>query len=531
MGRSSKSAQHWADSTAERIVRIRGERDCYVLAAGITPSGTVHFGNVREIITPELIARALLRLGYAVRFIYLWDDFDPFRKVPANLPGSDWERYLGAPLAKIPDPFGTADSYASHFAGVFEEQMKRLGIMPEWISQAELYANGTYVEGVRTSLEQRGQLRDLLNRHRTEPLASDWWPVEIYCECGGGAAETIPIGWDGRDKLSYRCSACSSERTSDLSHGSGVKLGWRIDWPMRWAHHQVDFEAAGKDHHTAGGSWDTAVPIAREVFGIKEPATLKFDWINVRGVGTMASSTGQLISPADALGVYQPETIRYLFARTRPDREFEISFDLDVLKTYEDYDRAGRVYRGMEEVSKERRVREGRAIELSEVNSEQHPPAKQIEISFRHLCNLLQIRDGDINAVVGSMSDPSDEAEWQRLCARATRAWHWVNTYAPAEFRFRLRDINAPPATVSATVAAAIVALRAQLTGKNFPDAKGLNDAIYDLSSSYEIESKELFAELYRILIDKDRGPRLAEFIVAVGSSRIDPLLANITVK
>ena len=80
-----KGAQHWADATAERIVRQRGERDRYVLAAGITPSGTVHFGNMREIITPELVARALRRAGHAVRFIYLWDDYDRFRSVPANL--------------------------------------------------------------------------------------------------------------------------------------------------------------------------------------------------------------------------------------------------------------------------------------------------------------------------------------------------------------------------------------------------------------------------------------------------------------
>ena len=52
MAKQSKATQHWADATAERIVRQRGERDRYVLAAGITPSGTVHFGNMREIITP-----------------------------------------------------------------------------------------------------------------------------------------------------------------------------------------------------------------------------------------------------------------------------------------------------------------------------------------------------------------------------------------------------------------------------------------------------------------------------------------------
>jgi hypothetical protein len=58
MAKQSKQAHHWADATAERIVRQRGERDRYVLAAGITPSGTVHFGNMREIITPELVPRS-----------------------------------------------------------------------------------------------------------------------------------------------------------------------------------------------------------------------------------------------------------------------------------------------------------------------------------------------------------------------------------------------------------------------------------------------------------------------------------------
>ena len=534
MAKQSKEAHHWADATAERIVRQRGERDRYVLAAGITPSGTVHFGNMREIITPELVARALRRAGYGVRFIYLWDDYDRFRKVPANLPGAGWDGYIGAPLSEIPDPYGAASSYARHFAGVFEQQMARLGIEPEWISQAEMYGGGAYAEGVRTALRHRRRLRELLDRQRTTPLAADWWPVEVYCACGAGAAGTTVLSWDGDYGLTYRCASCDSERTADLRSGDGVKLGWRVDWPMRWAHHRVDFEAAGKDHHTAGGSWETAAPIATEVFGTPPPATLKFDWINVRGVGTMASSSGQLISPADALSVYQPQVVRYLFARTRPDREFEISFDLDVLKTYEDYDRAGRVRSGTEQASPARRAREGRAIELSEVDPERPSPAEQAAVSFRHLCSLLQIHDGDIDGVVKSLSDG---AARDRLHDRARCAWHWITTHAPEGFRFRLRAPGAPPVPVSPPVAAAVADLRERLAsgrrpaGGDPPDAKALNQAIYDVAAAHGMEARELFAELYRILIDKDRGPRLAEFILTIGVSRIDPLLANVTAR
>lgn len=530
MASESKEARHWADATAERIVRTRGERDRYVLAAGITPSGTVHFGNMREIITPELVARALRRLGYAVRFIYLWDDYDRFRKVPANLPGAGWERYIGAPLSEIPDPYGAAASYARHFAGVFEQQMARLGIEPEWISQAEMYGRGAYAEGVRAALHHRRRLRELLDRQRTTPLAADWWPVEVYCACGAGAAGTTVRSWDEDYGLTYRCASCDSERTADLRAGDGVKLGWRVDWPMRWAHHQVDFEAAGKDHHTAGGSWQTAAPIAGEVFGAPPPVTLKFDWVNVRGVGTMASSSGQLISPADALSVYQPQVVRYLFARTRPDREFEISFDLDVLKTYEDYDRAGRIGRGTEQASVARRVREGRAIELSEVDPERPSPAG-VEVSFRHLCSLLQIHDGDIERVAASLlNGGAGSGARDRLQDRARCAWHWITTHAPEGFRFRLRASDTPPVPVSAPVAAAVADLRERLADSDSSDSKPVRQAIHDVAAVHGLEARELFAELYRILIDKDRGPRLAEFIVTIGVARIDPLLANVAV-
>ena len=72
---------HWADQMAERIIREKGDKECYTCASGITPSGTVHIGNFREIITVDLVVRALRERGKRVRFIYSWDDYDVFRNV------------------------------------------------------------------------------------------------------------------------------------------------------------------------------------------------------------------------------------------------------------------------------------------------------------------------------------------------------------------------------------------------------------------------------------------------------------------
>ena len=80
---------HWADRTAFKIVKEKGEKELYTLASGITPSGVVHVGNFRELVTTELVGRALKSLGKNTRFIFSWDDYDVFRKIPQNIPEKD----------------------------------------------------------------------------------------------------------------------------------------------------------------------------------------------------------------------------------------------------------------------------------------------------------------------------------------------------------------------------------------------------------------------------------------------------------
>ena len=94
MEKENIQSVHWADITADKIIRERKQflndkKTKYVCASGITPSGTVHIGNFREIISVELVVRALRQKGADVRFIYSWDDYDVFRKVPKNMPNQE----------------------------------------------------------------------------------------------------------------------------------------------------------------------------------------------------------------------------------------------------------------------------------------------------------------------------------------------------------------------------------------------------------------------------------------------------------
>jgi lysyl-tRNA synthetase class 1 len=299
---------------------------------------------------------------------------------------------------------------------------------------------------------------------------------------------------------------------------------------MRWEYEQVDFEPAGKDHHSQGGSFDTARHVCKDVYGWDAPITFRYDFIGTKGVpGKMSSSSGNVIDLKDVLRVYTPELTRYLFAGTRPNTEFTISFDLDVIKIYEDYDRLERIAWKTEAAKDETAFRKNRRIyELSQV--EAVPTVMPYQIPFRHLCNLIQIADGDIDRTLAGLGTNGTEAPKQEqirgLGARAERAKYWVENCAPEEFRFRLRG-SGEQASLSDTEAAAIRDLRDRVIAgiEQYGDDKACAEAIYKIAEDHGLDGKVLFRASYQALIGKDQGPRLANFLRSISKDRLLEIL------
>jgi lysyl-tRNA synthetase class 1 len=526
------AAAHWADETAAKIIREKGEKDCYTCASGITPSGTVHIGNFREIISVDLVVRALRGLGKKVRFIYSWDDYDVFRKIPGNMPKQEeLKNYLRFPITMVPDPWDRNESYARHHEADVETMLPLVGIHPEYLYQAERYRSSRYAEGIRKALERRDTLKNILDKFRDEDhkIQGEWWPVSVFC--GSCNRDSTGIdGWDGEWALDYHCDACGHKETVDIRTASGVKLGWRIDWPMRWEYEQVDFEPAGKDHHSQGGSFDTARHVSKDIYGWDAPVTFRYDFIGTKGVpGKMSSSSGNVIDLKDVLRVYTPELTRYLFAGTRPNTEFTISFDLDVIKIYEDYDRLERIAWKLEEAKDESAYRKARRIyELSQV--EGFPAVMPYQVPFRHLCNLIQIADGDIDRGIASIEASAagtlKPEQIPGLKARAERAKYWVENGAPDEFRFRLRAAG-ERAALSEGEAAAVRDLRDMVIAHidSYGDDKSCAEAIYKVAEKNGMDGKLLFKAAYQALIGKDQGPRLANFLRSISPERLLALL------
>jgi lysyl-tRNA synthetase class 1 len=522
---------HWADHAARSTAEKHGERDEIVVAAGITPSGTVHVGNFREVITVDLVARALRDRGEKVRFIYSWDDFDVFRKVPAGMPEPAMlEENLRRSVADVPDPFGEEESYAAHHIAQFEASIAPLAIDPEFIRQSVRYRAGDYAEGIRQALGNRDTIRRILNTHRTSPLAEDWLPLAGFCnDCG---RDELDFAWDGEWSVDVTCRTCNAVNTVDLRKGGNLKLPWRIDWPMRWRHEGVCFEPGGKDHSTAGGSYDTAREIVDEVYGGWAPEYVAYDFVRIKGKGgKISSSAGGALTVSDCLEVYEPEMLRWIFAVVRPNAEFQISFDLDVIKLYEDYDRTVRLAHQPDDGGKNDRKRKmaRRTLQLSSCDHRRIEPGSPVPAvpPFRALSMILQIYDGDMAqslAYYEARGEITNDAERERFGVRASCVWNWIEQYAPDDFRYRIRtepvvrELEADPKEVIRRLVAALE------EDVNISEAD-LIEHLKVVCDGTSLEPKTFFPFAYDLILDRPKGPKLSTLITTMGGERALPLL------
>lgn len=525
---------HWADQMADTIIREKGDLDSYTCASGITPSGTVHLGNFREIITVDLVVRALRSRGKNVRFIYSWDDYDVFRKVPANMPDPEiLEKYLRFPITEVPDTTNRNENYARHHEVDIEQQLPRVGIAPEFLYQASRYRANRYAEGMKKAMQMRETIKECLNEYRDDAHKMKpedvYWPVAIFC--GKCSKDTTNItGYDGEYGISYKCE-CGHEETADIRTFKGAKLGWRVDWPMRWNEEKVVFEPGGKDHISPGGSYDTAKLVSKKIYGWDAPVTMRYDFVNLKGVpGKMSSSKGKVIALPDALDVYQAEVLRYLFAGTRPNTEFAISFDLDVLKVYEDYDKTERIVYGVDKAKNEDQFnKEKRIYILSQIDGK-IPETMPYQITFRMLTTLLQTYSGDIDAVIKSLGDVKPEQE-ERLRRRMACAWFWIQNSAPTcapDFIFTIRN-DGSKADLDETMSKAVARVRDEVVPKldTFTQDKECQQAMYDIATDMGIDAKQLFTALYQAVVAKDQGPRLGGFFRIIGKERLEKILKD----
>ncbi len=583
-------AEDWVTRLADEVIADAKERgiEKIVCASGISPSGPVHLGNFREIITPHLVADEIARRGVPCEHILSWDDYDRFRRVPRGQPGVDesWEQYIGMPLTSVPAPAGSQHAnWAEHYKAPLLEAMGRLGIEVRGISQTEQYTAGAYVEQVLLAMRERVAIDEVLGRYRTLEAAADakqkatgrakgkggtgtaltaeqqeaqteaergsgaaseddgseggagYYPYRPYCTMCGTDFTTVTAYDDDTNELTYACSKCGTVETVDLKTFRSGKLVWKVDWPMRWGYERVLFEPSGVDHQSPGSSFVVGKDLA-PIFGWQRPIGPMYAFVGIAGMAKMSSSRGGVPIPSDALEVMEPQVLRWLYARRKPNQSFDISFGQELQRLYDEWDALGR------------KVAEGRAqagdlaAHLRATSTAAGVlPTTPHPVSFRTIASVVDITQGDEAQTVRILSDldPDEPVESiDELQPRLGCAQRWMLGYVPEEDRTVVRT-TPDVARLGGLDAEQRESLRLLVDGLDEHwSLDGLTHLVYavpkvqrGLDPAAKVKDPELskaqrafFALVYELLVGKDTGPRLPTLLLALGKDTVRSLLA-----
>ena len=515
---------YWADEIAEQVINTYPDATVYTCASGISPSGEVHMGNLREVVTTWFVVKALRDRGKKVRFIFSWDNYDRLRKVPADL-DQDLNKYVGMPLDKIPDPFGCHGTWAKHFQQPFIDALAELGVEVEHLFQADRYTSGLYADKMIEAVEKRKQVYDVLMSFKTQE-ANDadrdaFYPVQIYCDhCGKDTTHIIADHENGA-VLDYECK-CGHKGSLDLRTQHNAKLMWKVDWPMRWTFEGVNFEPGGKDHSTEGGSAQVATKMVSAIYGGRAPVYRGYEFVGIKGTsGKMSSSKGNVMTPQKMLKVYSPEIVLWLYTRFLPEKQFDISLDEEVLRVYHEFDRMYAQYKAGEGDEVVNRIME---MALS-----CRPDFVNCPVSAQNIAAFAPIVNFDLDMLVALLNKIGDTCTREQIEERFNKISYWLKNYSPESISNLLESKNTEYyATLNDEEKGWIRTLKDSIKAKDYT-IEEMQALLYEIpklnGEQDKARQKRFFEVVYNLLLGKSKGPRLYLFLAAVNKQDIINLL------
>ncbi|WP_428954069.1 lysine--tRNA ligase [Streptomyces sp. cg35] len=574
---SAQSAQHadWVSRYADEVIaesERRAPGKPVVVASGLSPSGPIHLGNLREVMTPHLVADEIRRRGHEVRHLISWDDFDRYRKVPNGVPGTDasWAEHIGKPLTSVPAPAGSAyPNWAEHFKAAMVEALGAMGVEFDGISQTAQYTAGTYREQILHAMKHRGDIDAILDQYRTKKApakkqqkpqdeaeleaaegsgaASEddgsggtggYYPYKPFCgECGKDLT-TVTSYDDETTELSYTCTLDGFTETVRLTEFNRGKLVWKVDWPMRWAYEGVIFEPSGVDHSSPGSSFQVGGQIVG-IFGGEQPIGPMYAFVGISGMAKMSSSKGGVPTPGDALEIMEPQILRWLYARRRPNQSFKIAFDQEIQRLYDEWDKlAAKV--ADDSVLPADAAAYHRAVGTAAGEL----PRTERPLPYRTLASVADVTAGDAEQTLRILAELDPENPVTDLATvrpRLDKAEAWITKYVPAESRTIVRT-EPDTEALAALDEPSRESIRLLLEGLDEHwSLDGLTHHVYgvpkvqagfpadatakELPPEIKTAQRSFFALLYHLLVGRDTGPRLPTLLLAVGADRVRKLL------
>ena len=284
------------------------------------------------------------------------------------------------------------------------------------------------------------------------------------------------------------------------------KLPWKLEWTAKWQTFGITIEGAGKDHNTKGGSRDVSAACLRTIFDQSPPLNIPYEFFLVGGA-KMSSSKGIGVSARDMADFLPPELLRFVMIRTQPKQPVNFSPDeKSIIKIFNDFDRFHtRTYRDPKVSADDKRV-----YQLSQTVSW----GDFYAADFQLVATVAQLPHLELASEVEKRKGaPLTQTERDQLARRAQAARYWLEHYASPEERIVLQDALPERAgELTAGQRAFLHQLADRLPGVVWED-RALQTAVFDVARLTPIAPAQAFKALYRVLLDRDSGPKAGNLL------------------
>jgi lysyl-tRNA synthetase class 1 len=502
----------WEKEVALLDKRFRGkvpERPV-LFETGYGPSGLPHLGTFAEVARTAFVCHAYTQAhpDVPVRLVAFSDDMDGLRSVPENLPQKEMlAQHLAKPLCKIPDPFGQAESFSDYMISKLREFVAEMGVEAEFMSSSECYSSGRFDEGLVKLLENDERVKSIVLPTLKPETRKSWSPFLPICEACGRYTTVVTEIHPEAGELSYACNTvfggaepCGHSARTPVT-GGRVKVGWKVDWALRWYVLGVDYEMYGKDlieSATLSGK------IVR-VLGASPPAGTFYEMFLDEDGHKISKKIGNGVS-LDEWRTYAPGDSILLYLTKPPRKARRIGLPM-LPQTVDDL--LDKLHAGDDAAM---------AVIEATTNSvaRNHGWAWESGFSYSLLISL-----------VGALGVHDAEAAFNFL--QTTPSVQLKDT--DIDFARQLidlalaydRDVMEPQRQAQGELVledgqqAALEALAAQLVEFPFDDAQALQNLTYEIGKANELHLRTWFGVLYRVLTGAPTGPRLGTLLLLLG--------------
>ena len=485
---------------------------------GFGPSGLPHIGTFAEIARTTWVKNAFSSLcDWPTELIAFSDDMDGLRKVPSNIPMQKMlKEHIGKPLCHIPDPFEECNSYSEYMNNKLKEFLDAYGFSYTFQSSNEAYTRGDFNEGLSVILQNVEAIRNVILPTIGKEKRSNWSPFFPICKECGKINNTRVVGYNPNDNtVDYVCDreddllkSCGHKGTTSV-HDGHVKVGWKVDWALRWYSYDISYEMYGKD---LIDSAKLSGKITR-VMGKQPPNGFFYELFLDEEGKKISKSKGKGLT-IDTWTNYAPLESLLFFLFQNPKQAKRLYWGV-VPKSVDDYLSALKNYHSIEDDKKPNSALWHIFSKGSSV------PKYDSPINFSLINNLISAigaEDKDLIIDYLKRYDPLNDSFSNVLLDLVKKGMNYYTDFILPKKKYH------KPTNDEYKLLEEIYKRLKQYQGN---DENELQSIPFDVSRECEIQIKALFKLFYEVVLGQERGPRFGTFTSLVGKENVLKLMAE----